>query len=296
MNKEKITLFVMTQKGFEVLNALITGIGFAIIDTVISSRDTNIEHDYYIEIKECCQQHNISFYERNEMPEINTEFAIAISWRWLISLKQTKLIVLHDSLLPRYRGFAPLINALINEEKKVGVTALFASEQYDRGDIIAQEEITIKYPLTIKSVIERIVTVYAKIAVELVKNIRNKIPLKAIPQDESKASYSLWLDDSDYFIDWSKSAIQIKNFIDAVGYPYKGACTWDGEKLCRIIDAIVEEDVVIENRNCGKLIFMKENEPVIVCGSGLLQIKKMTDDNNNNLLPLKKFRTRFFTP
>ena len=296
MNKEKITLFVMTQKGFAVLNALIAEMGTGIIDKVISSRDTNIAHDHYDEIKACCQQHTIPFYEKNEQPEIATEFAMAISWRWLINLQQTKLIVLHDSLLPRYRGFAPLITALINEEKTIGVTALFASKQYDRGDIITQEAIIIEYPLTIKQAIDRVAPLYVKIAVELGKMISSNISIKSVPQNDAKASYSLWLDDTDYFIDWSGPATAIKRFIDAVGYPYKGACTWDGEKLCRIIDAVVEEDVVIENRICGKLIFIKENEPVIVCGTGLLRIKKMTDDNNENLLPLKKFRTRLFTP
>jgi len=296
MNKEKITLFVMTQKGFEVLNALITEIGPGIIHTVISCRDINIAHDHYDEIKACCEQYDIPFYEKNEKPEIDTKYALAISWRWLINLKQIKLIVLHDSLLPLYRGFAPLVTALINDEKTIGVTALFASEQYDRGDIIAQEAIAIEYPLTIKEAIGMIASLYAKIAVGLGKIISSNIPIKSIPQNEEKASYCLWLDDTDYFIDWSGSATAIKRFIDAVGYPYKGACTWDGEKLCRIIDAIVEEDVVIANRICGKLIFIKENEPVIVCGAGLLRIKKMTDDNNENLLPLKKFRTRLFTP
>ena len=206
MSKEKITLFVMTQKGYAVLNALIAEIGIGIIDKVISSRDTNIAHDHYDEIKACCQQYTIPFYEKSEQPEIATEFAMAISWRWLINLQKTKLIVLHDSLLPRYRGFAPLIAALINEEKTIGVTALFASQQYDRGDIITQEAITIEYPLTIKQAIYSIAPLYVKIAVELGKMISSNIPIKSVPQNEAKASYSLWLDDSDYFIDWSGSA------------------------------------------------------------------------------------------
>jgi methionyl-tRNA formyltransferase len=57
--------------------------------------------------------------------EICSDFNIAISWRWM--LKVSNLIVIHDSLLPKYRGFSPLVNMLINGEDTLGVTVLFAT-------------------------------------------------------------------------------------------------------------------------------------------------------------------------
>jgi methionyl-tRNA formyltransferase len=58
---------------------------------------------------------------------------------------------MHDSLLPKYRGFAPLPNALINGEREVGVTALFASEEYDMGDIVCQRRLAVEYPMITRS-------------------------------------------------------------------------------------------------------------------------------------------------
>ena len=49
--------------------------------------------------------------------------------------------------MPKYRGFAPLVNSLVNGEKIIGVTALFASEEYDNGDIIMQSSVDITYPI-----------------------------------------------------------------------------------------------------------------------------------------------------
>ena len=223
MKREKIALYAMTQKGFEVLRALANEMEPQFIDFVVSSRDTQIANDYFEDIREYCLNNHIPFFQREEQPEPCTEFAMAISWRWIINLGMTKLIVLHDSLLPRFRGFAPLVTGLINGERELGVTALYATEQYDKGEIIAQQKMDIQYPVTIAEVIKRITSLYAIIAVELAKKIMANIPLHSKPQDEQQSTYSLWLDDKDYFIDWAKSADEIRRFIDAVGYPYKGA-------------------------------------------------------------------------
>jgi methionyl-tRNA formyltransferase len=284
----------MTQKGFEVLIAIIEKIGADVIDKVISARDVKISNDYFLEIKGVCDKYKLPFFEKNELPQVDTEYAIAISWRWLINLEQTRLITLHDSLLPKYRGFAPLVNALINGESLCGVTAIFSGDEFDKGDIIMQSEILIKYPIKIQQAIEKISIIYIDIAIEIIKNIKKGITIKSEPQDEDKATYSLWLNDDDYFIDWSKNAEEIKRFIDSVGKPYKGACSYDGEKICIFEDAIVEDDLIIENRKFGKVLFVRNNEPIVVCGKGLLRIIKVTDEIGNNLLPLNKFRTIFY--
>ena len=122
----KITLFIMNKKGYSVLENIINKIGNQIIDKVISYTDSNVIKDYYSEINELCRKHGIKFYNKNEQVVINTEYSFAIGWRWIIR-NSHNLIVLHDSILPKYRGFAPLVNALINGEEELGVTALFAS-------------------------------------------------------------------------------------------------------------------------------------------------------------------------
>jgi len=78
--------------------------------------------------------------------------------------------------------------------------------------------------------------------------------LSSYKQNEEDVTYSLWRDEQDYIIDWSKSAEFIHRFINAVGYPYKGASTlMDGKKI-RIIDTEPLPDIEIENRSFGKNI------------------------------------------
>lgn len=283
----------MTQKGFDVLNSIVQQYGSEIIDKVISSTDPNIIKDYHEEIMQLCILKNIKFFNRKQIFKVDTSFALAISWKWMISLNETKLITLHDSLLPAFRGFAPLVNALIKGETEIGVSAIFSSDDFDRGNIIIQKSLEINYPVKIQSIIDQISLVYIEVALELVKMILNEMEINGQKQDETLANYSLWLDKDDYIINWKQSSSRIKRFIDAVGSPYLGARTFDGEKTCLIHDAELESDVFIQNRHHGKVIFIKDNQPIVVCGQGLLRITEMTDESGNDLLPIKKFRTRF---
>lgn len=288
--KGKITLYLMGYKGYKVLES-ISDSSFVHVAAVVGATDKNIQDDCYEDIKRVCKEKNIAFHNRKENIPLTSEYAIAISWRWLIDIHSVKLIILHDSLLPKYRGFNPLVSALLNKEEKIGVTALFASEQYDRGDIIKQASRDIKYPIKIEEAIEMISFAYIELAEYILANIEN---LSSYVQDEAKVSYSLWRDEEDYSIDWNCSSEYIKRLIDAVGYPYLGAKTIVNKEDCiRIIDAEIVEDVHIENRQVGKIIFLEEGKPIIVCGTGLLKINTSVYDTQQKPYVFTKLRSRF---
>lgn len=289
----KITLFLMSYKGYYVLENILSEFDPSIIDKVISSEDKNVENDYYEEIKNLAESAGINFYNKYDLFEIRTTNIIAISWRWLLSL-DNRVIILHDSILPRYRGFSPLVAYLINKEKSIGVTAIFASSEYDTGDIIEQKELEIKYPIKIFDAIRLITPLYFEIVKSIIIKIINNISLVAVKQDDLKASYCLWRNEIDYKINWEEDSGQIRRFIDAVGFPFKGASCFLDNKKVRIIEAEEYGEKIIENRTAGKVIFLKNGDPVIVCGKGLLLVTKIVDDSTgDSLLPLKKIRTRF---
>lgn len=292
--EKKITLFVMNEKGLRVLEELIQSFGPEVIDLVICCEDKNVEKDYYEEIVANCELYNLNYYNRNDDYQVNTEYCIAVGWRWIINV-HCKLIILHDSLLPRYRGFAPLVNCLINGEREIGVTALFATDEYDKGDIIVQKSVPIKYPLKIKDAIEIISNVYMDIVREVVNKITSGEVMQVRRQDEENASYSLWRDDDDYFINWSWNCDKIKRFIDAVGFPYNGARCYLNEEIIIIEDVEVLPNIKVENRDIGKVIFFKHNFPVIVGADGLILIKKGYYMNSKGaIFPFKKFRSRLY--
>lgn len=289
---KRVTLFAMTQKGLETIKS-VHRVNPTLIAKVISARDKGIAEDCYEGIRDFCSGENIALFDRHDSFRVETEYSIAVSWRWLIEVNSSSLIVIHDSLLPRHRGFNPLVTALINGDREIGVTALYGTEEFDRGDIIMKSATPIEYPITIAEAINIILGNYKCVAENLASLlIRDQHPA-ATPQDESAASYSLWRDEHDYFIDWSLSAQVVRRSVDALGYPYKGAATKANGTHFRVVRATELPDVKIENRTPGKVIFLQDSKPIVVCGTGLLRIDELVDDSGASALPLPRFRTRF---
>jgi len=289
---KKLTLFAMTEKGYTVLTSIFAAYP-DIIDAVVGAADKGLAKDYREEIADFCAKNKLRFYDRSERPSIGTEYGLAVSWRWMVNQGRSRLIVFHDSLLPRYRGFNPLVTALINGDTTIGVTALYATGDYDRGDIISQSSSTISYPITIQEAIKTTLANYRELAFEIAESLFHDQALLGTPQCEAQASYSLWRDEEDYFINWTEPATTIRRTVDAVGFPYRGAAaTMDG-KVVRVLKAQDLPDVRIANRTCGKVIFVQDSRPVVVCGKGLLRIDEMVDESGNPVTSLSRFRTRF---
>ena len=288
-----IVPYLMTSKGLVFLKALLDSKNLNIL-YVVSECDSALDKDYFKEIKELCSSCSIPFFHRLKAPKIKNDYLIiAVSWKWIINSNFSNIIVLHDSILPKYRGFNPLVSALINGDKEIGASAIFGNSDYDKGDIIKQIKRTITYPIKIKEAILIINELYIEIAQYLITYLSSGILPPSSPQEEEKATYSLWRNEEDYLINWHNTSKQIKRFIDAVGSPYKSASSYIDKKKVRIIEANEYPDKIIENRKPGKIIFIKNKLPVIVCGEGLLIIKKLEDDYGNSLLPLSYFRTLF---
>ncbi|MCT4664037.1 MAG: formyltransferase family protein [Flavobacteriales bacterium] len=289
-----LTLFLMTEKGYAVLKGIIEENLQGLVDFVVVGEDKNIQDDYSLEIRKLCRNYDIKNFSRREQFSITSAYSIAVSWRWMIKLNDSKLIVLHDSILPKYRGFAPLVNMLIKGEEKIGVTALFASDFYDEGDIIAFGSVKVEHPIRINEAIKKVGKIYIQLVIEILHQLKNGTKLIATPQNHEDATYSLWRDENDYFIDWDQDVHTILRTIYALGTPYMGAAAYlNGEKI-RIIDAEIIPELKVENRDVGKVIMIRDGQPVVVCGSGLLMIKEAHyDSSTRDVIPLQKFRSRF---
>lgn len=295
-NDGKITLFLMTEKGFIFLKKTLTKYK-SMYGLVVVGSDKSLKKDFESEIIKLCDIHSIKYIRKNDLKKINTEYVIAVSWRWLIKYPEDKIIVFHDSILPKYRGFSPLVNALIRGESEIGVSAIFGASDYDGGRIIVQSKSSIVYPITIHEAIKIINKNYLTCAEYILKKLSQGQKLSGQVQDEALASYSVWLDDDDYYIDWNQPASYVKRFIDSIGYPYKGAKTiLNMRQIVRILSAEEAPDVKIENRHIGKVLFSHQGKPTVICGSGLLTINDgYIEDGLNSIpmLPLENFRTKF---
>jgi len=219
---------------------------------------------------------------------------LCIGWRYLVPASAIEalggnVVIAHDSLLPKFRGFAPLVTAMITGETETGVTYLRAGNATDDGDILWQGRITIESDDKIGSLIEKTLPLYRDGAV---RYFRGELR-QGRPQDESKATYSIWRDSDDYRIDWSQDAKRIERMVRALGPPYLGAQSLLGSRLVTISEAESVKDVPFAIRQPGK-IWSKDHDgrPAVVCGNGMLRIRAATV-NGKTILPLRNLRMRF---
>lgn len=292
---KKILLFIATEKGFEVLKKLYK-YDKKIIGLVSSFKEENVKEKFYYKIEEFCNEKQISFKEYNKefkqnlegiLKAFNITEAVAISWRYFIPLKinkllETKLIIFHDSLLPKYRGFCPTPTAIICGEKEIGISVFFATNEIDKGEIILQKKIKIDTNLYIKDIILKQSKLYSEAMIELIEMIKRD-GIRSELQDETKATYSIWRNPEDCQIDWNLSSFEIYNLIRAVSFPYTGAFTYyEGEKVY-ILKSEIVNDIKFEKRDPGKIWKIDKKMPIVVCGKGMVKLIKVETQNGNNI-------------
>lgn len=121
-------------------------------------------------------------------------------------------INIHGSLLPKYRGAAPIQWAVINGEEKSGVCAMYMNKGLDTGDVILVKETLIGADETAESLFDRLSPMGAQALVEVVEQLENETAVRT-PQDDSLSTLAPPLSKDDARIDWSKSACEIHNLI-----------------------------------------------------------------------------------
>lgn len=289
--------YLLGYKGFKCLEAFLGEFGSSRVNFVCAERDENIDNDFFEEIGSLCERYKLNFISRNEVrkskPFEKDTVKFSIGWRWLID-DSKNLIVFHDSLLPKYRGFAPVVNALINGDDKIGVTAILACDDYDTGNIIEQSSLRVRYPIKIAKAIELLTPLYIEMLIRISEKVVQNKEIISHKQLEVEASYSPWRDERDYTINWSKDAAYIKRFVDAVGKPYSGARTTvnGDEVILEEVEVLGDVNVVDREQHVGKIIFLKGANPVVICGQGLLKITAFSDRASGKK-PTLRFRTRF---
>ncbi len=147
---------------------------------------------------------------------------------------------LHASLLPNYRGAAPINWAIINGEKETGVTTFFLKHEIDTGSIIYQEKVAILPEDDLGSLYEKLMELGAKLVLKTVEAIAAD-EVVALPQDESKAmNHAPKIFKETGEINWTNSANSIHNLIRGLS-PYPAAWTSLDNKNCKIFKTSVSE-------------------------------------------------------
>ena len=181
---------------------------------------------------------------QDEIAALRPELLVVVGWYYMIPRRMRDLAPLgcvgvHASLLPRYRGGAPLVWAMINGERETGVTLFHFTDGVDDGDIVAQSRFAIEDDDTIAELLAKAEAASVALVGEFVPRLADgSAPRRA--QDHSAATTFPQRSPTDGRIDWSWDAPRIARFIRAQTHPYPGAFTdIDGKRL-RVWSADVE--------------------------------------------------------
>jgi len=177
----------------------------------------------------------------------------------------------HASLLPKYRGAAPIQWSIIDGEEVTGVTTMQMNEGLDTGDMLLKVEIPIEPKETGGSLHDKLAAAGAKLCVETLVGLEEK-SIVPIPQGETTTSYAKMLDKQLGNIDWSKDAKAIERLIRGLS-PWPSAYTNWNDKIMKIWDA--EYTDVNAEVKPGTIVKVNKDSFLVQTGQGALIIREL---------------------
>ncbi len=220
---------------------------------------------------------------RDKIQQLNPDLLVCFAYGKIFGPKFMSLfkfggINLHPSLLPKYRGCAPVPAAILNQESTTGVTVQKVALQMDSGDILSQIEINLDGTEDSESLLLKSAEIGANQIVDIVLKIAetHQIP-EGQAQNESQASYCTMLRKEDGLIDWNHSAKEIDAQIRAFN-PWPGAFTYFNGLSLKIQEAFATDSINIpsDNTELGQVIGSEKGKGIYIkTGNGFLCVKRL---------------------
>lgn len=245
-------------------------------------------------VKELAVKNHIPVYQpakvRQEgfpemIQQMNPDVIVVVAFGQLLPesiLHAAKLgcINVHGSLLPKYRGAAPIQWAVINGEKESGVTTMYMAKGLDTGDMIDKAVVPLEPKETGGSLFDKLCTVGAELLTKTLEKLENGTAVR-IPQKDEESSYAGMLDKSLGQIDWSKDAESLERLIRGLN-PWPSAYTRLHNKTLKIWQSDVTEgrpDTVP-----GTIIEVNKNAIVVQAGKDALSITELQLEGKKRMM------------
>lgn len=210
-----------------------------------------------------------------QLKNLKPDFFVVVAYRILpkelLEIPKYGSINIHSSLLPKYRGAAPIQHAILNQDKYTGISTFLIEPKVDTGKILKQEKVKIELNDNFGSLSEKLSKVGARlIKSSVLKCLDNNLDLTI--QDESKVTFAPKIKKEDLIIDWSKEADTILARIKAF-CPKPGAYTTLKNKRLKIFEAQVLNDE--RNQKVGCIYNVEKDFFDIKCSKGSLRVTKV---------------------
>lgn len=219
----------------------------------------------------------------NALQRLHADLFVVVAFRMLPEIvwriPRLGTINLHASLLPAYRGAAPINHAIINGETTTGVTTFFINREIDRGDLLLQEKVPIDKNDNAGTLHDKLMTKGAFLLLKTIDGLASgnlkASPQKAIPDTEAKSAPKIF--PADCMLSWEQPVETLYNKVRGLS-PYPAAkCTATTEGRNGIAVKILEADVYdgTIKGNPGSVHGLPDGKIIVACGAGGLEIKRI---------------------
>lgn len=245
----------------------------------------------YTPVKELALKYQIPVYQPHkvkeeeflkELKEINPECIVVAAFgqilpKVIIDLTKFGCINVHASLLPKYRGSAPIQWSIINGEEKTGITIMYMDVGIDTGDMIMKEEVIIEPKETAGSLNDKLAGCGGNLLLKALKAIELGTAARE-KQNDDESTYVKMLDKSLGHIDFTHSAIEIERLIRGLN-PWPSAYSFLDGKSFKIWDASVQlEDEDLTDNNIekpGEILEVTKDAIIVQTGKGRLMLHEV---------------------
>ncbi|HEX2925954.1 MAG TPA: methionyl-tRNA formyltransferase [Ruminiclostridium sp.] len=198
----------------------------------------------------------------------------------LLDVPTLGCINVHGSLLPAYRGAAPIHWSIINGEKVTGVTTMFTDVGLDTGDMLLKRELEIGPDTTVGELHDKMAVLGAEVLKDTLIELKNGT-LTRKPQDDAISTYAPIISKEVGLIDWNKSAQQIHNLVRGTN-PWPGAFTFMDESKMRIWKTSIAS--CSKDKHCaGEIVSVNEEGILVQCADGYILIQELQFDSSKRM-------------
>jgi methionyl-tRNA formyltransferase len=244
----------------------------------------------FVPVKQYALDNEIEVYQPNSVKteetldlirDLNPDLIVVVAYgkilpKELIDIPRYGVINVHSSILPKYRGAAPIHNAIINGDSESGVTIMYIAEELDAGDIIKISKTPIYEEDTLETLHDRLADLGAKALLEAVNEIEAGTSTRT-PQDHSKATFVKPIKKEETVIDWGKGEVEVYNFVRGMN-PFPCAMSTCKDKIFKIymVEKLNKE---YEGSNGEVVDFIKNKGPVVKVEGGSVILTKVKPQN-----------------
>jgi len=197
----------------------------------------------------------------------------------ILQLPPMGCVNVHGSLLPKYRGAAPVQWALINGETETGITTMLMDEGMDTGPMLLQESLEILPDDTAGTLAPRLAELGGRLLADTIIQLKAGT-LTPKKQDDGQATLAPLLKKEDGLINWTMSATSLANRVRGLS-PWPGAYTFFGEERWNIWKAVSNEGVTIDKP--GTIVAVNKQTIMVATGDGLLDIREIQTANSKRM-------------